>query len=74
MREPSTPLEKYRDLVDMDAMRYIVVEERFETPPDFPLAAYLAADFDLVAETRGAGGEGYGLAYRIYERRGEHAR
>lgn len=66
----STPSEKYEGLVDMNRMRYIMVEEKFENPPDFPLAAYLAEGFDLAAETTGAGGEGYGLKYRIYRRRG----
>jgi len=65
----STPLERYADLVDMSTMRYIMVEERFDNPPDFPLAQYLAADFTQVAETVGAGGRGYGLKYRIFERR-----
>jgi hypothetical protein len=70
----STPFDRYSDLVDMNAMRYVMVEERFDNPPDFPLPAYLADDFQLVAETRGAGGRGYGLAYRIYERRDGHER
>lgn len=65
----TTPFDKYQGLVDMEAMRYIMVEEHFENPPDFPLGAYLAEHFDLVAETTGAGGEGYGLGYRIYARR-----
>jgi hypothetical protein len=65
----TTPFDKYQGLVDMEAMRYIMVEEHFENPPDYPLAAYLAEHFDLVAETVGAGGEGYGLHYRIYGRR-----
>lgn len=65
----TTPFDKYQGLVDMEAMRYIMVEEHFENPPDFPLAAYLAEHFTLVAETTGAGGEGYGLGYRIYARR-----
>jgi len=65
----TTPFEKFGDLIDMNAMRYIMVEERFENPVDFPLAAYLAESFDLATETMGAGGEGYGLRYRIYERR-----
>ena len=70
----TTPFDKYQGLVDMGAMRYIMVEEHFENPPDFPLADYLARDFDLVAETTGAGGEGYGLAYRIYARRAGEGR
>lgn len=65
----TTPFDKYQGLIDMDAMRYIMVEEHFENPVDFPLTAYLAEHFDLVAETTGAGGEGYGLHYRIYGRR-----
>lgn len=70
----STPLDKYAGLVDMGSMRYVMVEERFDNPPDFPLAAYLADGFDLVAETVGAGGRGYGLQYRIYARREGQAR
>ena len=34
----------------------------------------LAGGFDLVAETVGAGGRGYGLKYRIYQRREGQAR
>jgi hypothetical protein len=64
----TTPFGKYDDLVDMASMRYVMVEERFENPPDFPLPAYLADHFRLVAETKGAGGRGYGLHYRIYQR------
>ncbi len=70
----STPLDKYAGLVDMEAMRFVMVEENFENPPDFPLATFLAGGFDLVAETVGAGGRGYGLKYRIYQRREGQAR
>lgn len=65
----TTPPDKYADLVDLKAMRYVVVEEKFDNPPGFPLAAYLADGFTLVTETTGAGGRGYGLKYRIYARR-----
>lgn len=65
----TTPFDKYAGLVDMSTMHYVMVEERFDSPPDFPLKEYLAEGFDLVAETTGAGGEGYGLKYRIFERR-----
>ncbi len=65
----STPPDKYADLVDLTTMRFVVVEEKFDNPPGFPLAAYLADGFTLVAETTGAGGRGYGLKYRVYARR-----
>jgi hypothetical protein len=70
----TTPFEKYADLIDMNMMRYVMVEEKFVSPPDFPLAAYLAESFEQVAVTTGAGGEGYGLEYRIYVRRAADVR
>lgn len=65
----STPPDKYADLVDLGSMRYVMVEEKFDNPPGFPLPAFLADGYTQVAEATGAGGRGYGLKYRIYARR-----
>ena len=64
-----TPLDKFTGLLDMDAMQYLLVMEGFESPDDFPLQDYLAAHFTLRTTVTGNGGGGFGLTYRIYERR-----
>lgn len=69
-----TPLDRFRGIVDIDDMRYLLVQEGFNSPPDFPLGDYLAEDFDLVAtDVTGNGGGDFGLAYRIYRRKGGDA-
>lgn len=70
----TTPFDKYDGIIDMSRMRYVMVQEHFGSPLDFPLASYLAEHFDPVAETTGAGGRGYGLRYQIYERKASDER
>ncbi|MBK8015289.1 MAG: glycosyltransferase family 39 protein [Betaproteobacteria bacterium] len=64
----TTPFERYEGLIDMNRMRYVLVQDQFADPPDFPLDRYLADSFRFVTELTGAGGEGYGLKYRVYRR------
>jgi hypothetical protein len=65
----TTPFDKYAGIIDMGRMRYVMVQENFGNPSDYPLDSYLAENFVPVAETMGAGGRGYGLRYQIYERK-----
>jgi hypothetical protein len=70
----TTPFDKYAGIIDMGRMRYVMVQENFGNPSDYPLDSYLAENFVPVAETMGAGGRGYGLRYQIYERKASNER
>lgn len=66
------PLDRFAGIIDINNMMYILVQEGFENPADFPLQEFLVENFDLVvAEIFGNGGGGRGLRYKIYRRRVE---
>lgn len=64
------PLDRFAGIIDLNEMRYILVQEGFENPPGFPLQSYLAENFERVADgLTGNGGGRDGLHWQAYRRR-----
>lgn len=64
------PLDRFAGIIEIDEMQYLLVQEGFENPPDFPLQEYLAGYFEKVASgLTGNGGGGSGLQYQVFRRR-----
>lgn len=65
-----SPLDRFAGIIDIGQMKYLLVQEGFENPPDFPLQKYLAEHYVPIASgiTSNGGGRN-GLKHQIFVRR-----
>jgi len=61
------PLEKFRGIIDLSNMEYIIVQEKFLSSVKAETKDIINSKFKFIGEHIGPGGTGFGLKYSVYK-------